>query len=114
MDAAVHSANHNAKVSRNNHGVWANSPMNTTDMNVPTKVPANRARPFCTTMPDSGWATMKAVINAQEGCSRPQRMASHSASPPPSKVLMANLTARGVGAKRAVRVMGTESGLAQR
>lgn len=78
-------------------GAWANRPMNSTDMSVPTSVPASRARPFCTTMPDSGWATMKAVINAQAGCSRPQRIASHRARPPPSRVLMANLTARLLG-----------------
>ncbi|MNN44686.1 hypothetical protein D3C81_1589890 [compost metagenome] len=103
----MHSASHSARAMRNKPGVWAKRPMNTTDMTVPTKVPASRARPFCTTIPDSGWATMKAVISAQDGCSRPQRIASHSARPPPSRVLMANLRARLLGANRAWRVMGT-------
>ncbi len=58
--------------------------MNSTDMMVPTKVPNSRARPFCKTMPDNGWATMNAVIRAQEGCSKPQRRASHSASRHPA------------------------------
>ncbi|MNG14368.1 hypothetical protein D3C84_981140 [compost metagenome] len=81
--------------------------MNTTDMIVPTRVPNNRARPFCTTIPDKGWATMNAVINAQAGCSRPQRNASHSARPPPIKVLIANCKARRSGANRACKVIGT-------
>nr|BFE90894.1 hypothetical protein GCM10020185_14300 [Pseudomonas brassicacearum subsp. brassicacearum] len=45
--------------------------MNTTDMTVPASVPTNRANPFCTTIPDSGWATMIAVISAHDGCSSP-------------------------------------------
>ncbi|MNH26657.1 hypothetical protein D3C79_867220 [compost metagenome] len=81
--------------------------MNSTDMTVPTSVPSSRARPFCTTMPDSGWATMNAVIRAQAGCSRPQRSASHRARPPPSRVLRANCTADLFGASRACNVMGT-------
>ncbi|MOA06423.1 hypothetical protein D3C78_1260560 [compost metagenome] len=93
---------------RKSHGVCANRPMNSTDMKVPTKVPAKRARPFCITMPDRGWATMNAVISAQAGCSSPQRMASHRARPPPSRVLMANLMARLLGANRAWKVMGTK------
>jgi len=103
----VHRASHNARVIRNSQGAWANRPMNTTDISVPTRVPASRASPFCTTIPDNGWATMNAVINAQDGCSSPQRMASHSARPAPSRVLMANLMARLLGAKRAWKVMGT-------
>ncbi|MNH22974.1 hypothetical protein D3C79_828510 [compost metagenome] len=103
----MHRASHSARVIKNKPGVWANTPMKSTDMKVPTKVPARRARPFCTTMPDSGWATIKAVISAHEGCSSPQRIASHSARPPPSTVLMANFRARLLGANRAWRVMGT-------
>ncbi len=90
VEDAVHSASHRANASTNNSGAWANSPIITTAMQVPTSVPNSRARPFCTTMPDSGWATMNAVISAHCGCSRPKRNAHHSARPPPSRVLMAN------------------------
>ncbi|MCY1414632.1 hypothetical protein D9M71_300880 [compost metagenome] len=112
VEPAVHKASHSAKANRNNQGVCANSPMNSTDMAVPTRVPNSRARPFCKTMPDKGWATIKAVISAQAGCSSPQRSASHKARPPPSKVLMANCTASLFGANRACKVMGTGRTLA--
>lgn len=82
--------------------------MNSTDMQVPTNVPSNRAMPFCRTIPDSGWATMIAVIRAQDGCCKPQRMASHNASPAPSTVLIANCTAARLGANSACKVIRTK------
>ncbi|MCY1513431.1 hypothetical protein D9M68_479290 [compost metagenome] len=96
-----------ASASRKSQGVWAKSAMMATDMTVPTSVPSNRASPFCTTMPDSGWATMKAVISAHCGCSRPKRNAHQSASPAPSKVLMTNCSAGMSGARKARRVSRT-------